>query len=63
MIVASDGLADNVHLEEMIQTIRKGPQFKAGEKLARLARDRMTSEAQGLPSHPDDMTFILFRRR
>jgi serine/threonine protein phosphatase PrpC len=61
VLLASDGLADNVHFEEIVAIIRKGPLDKAAEKLARKALERMSNPSEGDPSKPDDLTFILFR--
>ena len=61
VLLASDGLADNLYLEEIVELIRKGPLDEAAEALAQKARDRMSNPAEGAPSKPDDLTFILFR--
>ena len=63
VLLASDGLADNLHTEEIIARIRKGP-LKAG--VTRLATDthtRMSSPVDGRPHKPDDLTMIGFRLR
>ena len=61
VLLASDGLADNVHLNEIVALIRKGPLESVARALAAKALDRMTQPSEGDPSKPDDMTFILFR--
>jgi serine/threonine protein phosphatase PrpC len=61
LLLASDGLADNLRLEEIIELVRKGPLLQAGRKLAELALRRMTSPEPNAPSKPDDLTFLLFR--
>jgi serine/threonine protein phosphatase PrpC len=63
VLLASDGLTDNVGLEEIIETIRKGPLERAVRNLATLARERMTSSRSGSPSKPDDLTILLYRRK
>jgi len=63
LLVASDGLTDNVTPEEIVAIVRKGPLLAAGERLALLARRRMTEPQAGVPSKPDDLTFLLFRPR
>jgi serine/threonine protein phosphatase PrpC len=63
VVLASDGLGDNVHLDEIVERVRKGPLHKAVDGLAALGRARMEAPADGAPSKPDDLTFIAFRRR
>lgn len=62
VLLASDGLMDNVHLDEITEMIRKGPLNAAAASLSNLARRRMTIETQHQPSKPDDLSFILFRK-
>jgi serine/threonine protein phosphatase PrpC len=61
VLVASDGLHDNLHRGEIIETIRKGKLSVAAGGLARIAVERMTAPADGDPSKPDDLSFILYR--
>jgi len=61
VLVASDGLADNLHLEEIINTARKGALDLAAGELLTQALQRMTMPEAGAPSKPDDLTAILFR--
>lgn len=63
MILASDGLSDNLHFEEIVEGIRKGPLRRAGEALAALGRKRMDSPEERAPSKPDDLTFVILRQR
>lgn len=62
VLVASDGLTDNLHLNEIVDIIRKGPLAAAADALTRLATRRMTVESKSLPSKPDDLSLILFRK-
>lgn len=62
VLVASDGLTDNVHIEDVIEIMRKGPLDKAMEALTRLARHRMINESKLQPNKPDDLSVILFRK-
>jgi len=62
LLVASDGLMDNVHVAEIIERVRKGPLKVALERLVSLAQHRMTGAAPGQPSKPDDLSVILFRK-
>ncbi len=62
IMLASDGLMDNVHLNEIIERIRKGPLDDAAERVIALARHRMTATSTAQPSKPDDLSLILFRK-
>ena len=62
LIVASDGLFDNLYLNEIIETIRSGGLAQAATALIELSHERMNNKEGDLPCHPDDLTFILFRR-
>ena len=62
LLLATDGLFDNLYLEEIVNMIRKGPLAQAATSLAQTARQRMTDPTADLPAKPDDLTFVLFRR-
>jgi serine/threonine protein phosphatase PrpC len=62
VLLASDGLTDNIHINDVINIIRKGPLDKAVESITRLARHRMINESKLQPSKPDDLSVILFRK-
>jgi serine/threonine protein phosphatase PrpC len=62
VVLASDGLSDNLHVEEIVATVRKGPLDRAADRLARQAAERMEHPTEGAPSKPDDVTLILFRQ-
>jgi len=62
VLLATDGLLDNLHTEEIIARIRKGPLPFALLTLADDARRRMTAPQPGEPSKADDLTFVLYRR-
>jgi len=62
VLLATDGLLDNLHTEEIIARVRKGPLPSALRTLADDARRRMTAPQPGEPSKPDDLTFVLYRR-
>ena len=61
VLLASDGLTDNVTLEETLEIARAHPVEEATNQLATLARQRM-EEGLGGPSKPDDIAIMLFRR-
>ena len=62
VLVASDGLMDNVHVDEIVEIVRKGPLPEALRDVTRLARQRMKKAENGQPSKPDDLSLILFRK-
>jgi len=62
VLLASDGLTDNVHNDEIVGLIRKGPLLKALQSITSLAARRMTVETIHQPSKPDDLSVILFRK-
>ncbi len=62
LLVASDGLSDNLHVDQLVEHVRKGPLARAAARLAKESLQRMTEPAEGVPSKPDDVTFILYRR-
>lgn len=61
LLLASDGLADNLHVSEMVECIRKGPLPKVAQLMAEETLARMENPQEGHPSKPDDLTFIVFR--
>ncbi len=63
VLLASDGLMDNVHVDEIIEHIRKGPAESAVNAVVELARSRMRSNNGNDPSKPDDLSLILYRKR
>jgi serine/threonine protein phosphatase PrpC len=62
ILVASDGLMDNLHIPEIIECIRKGPLHSAMARAVERANRRMVEARQGEPSKPDDLSLILFRK-
>jgi len=62
VLVASDGLTDNIHVAEIIEFMRKGPLDVAIDAIIHRALRRMTVESKTLPSKPDDLSLILFRK-
>ena len=62
ILLASDGLTDNIHIEEIVELMRKGPLDGALEALTGLARRRMAVASKTQPSKPDDLSVILFRK-
>ena len=62
VLLASDGLTDNLHVHEIANMIRKGPLADAIDSISSLARRRMSMESKHQPSKPDDLSMILFRK-
>lgn len=62
VLVASDGVMDNVHVAELIDLIRKGPLNQAAQKVIDLASRRMRGASATQPSKPDDLSLILYRK-
>jgi serine/threonine protein phosphatase PrpC len=62
VLLASDGLMDNVHVDEIIEFVRKGPLSDAMRGVVELANQRMQKAEVGQPNKPDDLSLILFRK-
>jgi serine/threonine protein phosphatase PrpC len=62
VLLASDGLMDNVHVDEIVEFVRKGPLADAMRGAVELANQRMQKAEVGQPSKPDDLSLILFRK-
>ena len=63
LIVATDGLFDNLHIDEIKDIIRTGQLPSAAEHLYQACHERMTQYSETLPHKPDDLGFIIFRPR
>lgn len=61
VLIASDGLSDNLYVEEIVETIRMGPLDHAASRLQEKCLDRMSNKDRELPNHPDDLSFCMFR--
>lgn len=61
LLIASDGLFDNVLPDEIVEIIRTGPVAEGATRLCQLALQRMYEEDGDKPSKPDDFSAILFR--
>lgn len=60
-LLASDGLADNLYLDEIVQAIRCGALERSAPALIDLARERMATPVTGRPHKPDDLSVVLYR--
>jgi serine/threonine protein phosphatase PrpC len=62
VLLASDGLFDNLYTDEIIDTIRTGRLTAAADRLVERVQARMRSKGVAdQPCKPDDLTVILFR--
>lgn len=61
VLIASDGLFDNLQIDEIVEIIRHGNLENSSEQLISACQNRMKNFETDQPHHPDDMSFILFR--
>lgn len=61
VLLATDGLLDNLFMEEIVDLTRAGPLERCAQRMTELALERMQGRRDGKPSKPDDLTFVLFR--
>ena len=71
VVLASDGLTDNVYESEIVEALRKGPLVEQLNGLVELTRGRMAAADDSVDvdtgelaiGKPDDLTVIAIRRR
>ena len=63
LLVASDGVLDNVLNDELVALLRTGTAADAARKISALAGERMRTPQPGKPHKPDDLTLIVFSQR
>jgi len=61
VLIASDGLFDNLRINEITACVRVGPIQRAADRLLADSLNRMEKHWEGQPHKPDDLTFIVFR--
>lgn len=61
VVIASDGLFDNLHIPEIAELVRCGPIQTVMHNVVAAARQRMLAADTALPSKPDDLTAIVYR--
>jgi serine/threonine protein phosphatase PrpC len=61
LLIASDGLPDNLFVDEIIQRVCHGHLEAAARRLIQDSRQRMQGLDGLRPGHADDLSFILFR--
>jgi serine/threonine protein phosphatase PrpC len=62
VLLASDGLFDNLHINEIVDVIRKDSLSNVCQRLVGLCQQRMHNIDSAHPSKPDDMSIVLYRR-
>ncbi len=63
IVVASDGLSDNLHLSEIIDIARHGPVADCLDELCEASQLRMLHPQEDQPSKADDMTILIARKK
>ena len=64
VLLASDGLFDNLFIHEIVDAICSGPLVAAANRLVERTQARMRGDSRAdLPCKPDDLTVVLFRPR
>jgi protein phosphatase len=63
VLLTSDGVLDNLYIDEIVEIIRMGPIALAADRLLQATRARMEKQKGTEPSKPDDATIVLYRRR
>jgi serine/threonine protein phosphatase PrpC len=61
LLLATDGVLENIERRELIEQIRSGPLLRAATELQARLRRTMAGGDPRLPAHPDDATALLFR--
>ncbi|HPG24974.1 MAG TPA: protein phosphatase 2C domain-containing protein [Myxococcota bacterium] len=62
VLLASDGVLDNLRRAELVEIVRAGELLGAARGLAARVYETMAGEDPELPPHPDDATALLYRR-
>ncbi len=63
LVVASDGVFDNLGPEEIVELVRKGPTEEATDALLAATDQRMAGTDEFAPCKPDDVSLIVLRRQ
>ena len=63
LLVASDGVLDNLLMDEITGFLKNGTAATAASKIAGVAMQRMQTATEGQPHKPDDLTLIVFSQR
>lgn len=62
ILLASDGLTDNLYTDEILSIMRRGPIAGSLDKLVEKTVNRMRHRDQMAPGKADDLAIILFRK-
>lgn len=62
VLLASDGLTDNLFTDEIAECMRRGEMSGCMDSLIKSTRDRMRREDYRVPGKADDLAIILFRK-
>jgi len=62
VLLASDGLADNLHTDEIVQAVRMGALSESLQSLVERTVQRMGTETGEHPCKPDDLSVLLYRK-
>ncbi len=63
LVLGSDGLFDNISIDEIIASIRCGSLETCAKRLSETSLERMINNSSNALSKPDDITFMLYRPR
>ncbi|MEL6302020.1 MAG: protein phosphatase 2C domain-containing protein [Pseudomonadota bacterium] len=63
VLLASDGLTDNLHLAEIVEEMRTGPLDASVDQMVARASERMLRREPTQPGKPDDIVALLFDKR
>jgi PPM family protein phosphatase len=61
LVIASDGLVDNLLPDEIVEFVRSGPLLESLSTMITEAQRRMSAKSDQAPSKPDDLTVIAYR--
>lgn len=61
ILLASDGLFDNLHVDEIVGRIRKGSIYKGIDSIAKQCQERMINPQKDMASKPDDISIMTWR--
>ena len=62
ILLASDGLTDNLHMPEILALMRRGAIDATLDEIVALAQQRMLRRELAVPGKADDLSVILFRK-